>query len=681
MVAIQKNVVAAVLGVAMIASVAFALTAVRAHATSTSELVELLIASGVIPADKAAAARAAVASTPATPVAAANFTRNLKKGDTGADVKALQEFLNAKGYTVAVAGAGSKGMETMTYGPATAAAVSKFQEAYASEILAPLGLSKGTGNFGTATRAKANALASSTTGGTTDNGTTDGDTDTDSDKLTGGEANLKNFKRISDYSGEDIKDDTTDNAVYGFKFDVEDADVKVSRVDLRFYSAGTVTDPWKAFDTISLYAGDKKVADVDAGSKSDWTKKSSGNGYEIRLSGVDTIVKEGDTAEFTVKVDVKNIDDSDLSSADWSVYIPANGIRATDAAGVEQYIGDSDTLSGASADETFTIEAIGADTEMRLATASANPKASTIVVDDNNTTKDVDVMVGTIEARNGEITVNKVVVFATTSDTDLTDVINDVALTIDGNTYTDWYYADTATGAEVADPNESGYIVFDLADSDDEITIDEGDKVDMTLTVDFKKLSGNYTSGATVQFDVDETSRSAWEVDDAAGDAIGTSSDKGTINGEEHKVASTGLLATIVSTTATKTAGDNNANDVGDYRVKFALEAVNDTYFVSATTTAVITYHVEDGAGTTVSTTTTAALTSTAEKEGNAYRVDDGSSEDFTLTVTLNPQTSGYYKVEVDSITYGSDYATPFGSSHTATPDTDFETDVLYLNA
>ena len=73
------------------------------------------------------------------------WTRNLKAGNNGADVLALQQFLQMNSTT-------------SFYGKLTAAAVLKFQEQYASDILTPTGLTGGTGVVGPATRAKLNAL-------------------------------------------------------------------------------------------------------------------------------------------------------------------------------------------------------------------------------------------------------------------------------------------------------------------------------------------------------------------------------------------------------------------------------------------------------------------------------------------------------------------------------------------
>ena len=75
----------------------------------------------------------------------AAFVRNLELGMTGADVKALQQWLNANGYRVAESGYGSPGNETTKFGGATKAALIKFQKAN--------GITPAVGYFGPKTRA------------------------------------------------------------------------------------------------------------------------------------------------------------------------------------------------------------------------------------------------------------------------------------------------------------------------------------------------------------------------------------------------------------------------------------------------------------------------------------------------------------------------------------------------
>jgi hypothetical protein len=79
------------------------------------------------------------------------FTRDLTLGSKGDDVKALQQFLNSKGYTVASTGPGSAGNETTYFGSLTKAALAKYQAA--------VGISPTAGYFGPKTRAYIASLA------------------------------------------------------------------------------------------------------------------------------------------------------------------------------------------------------------------------------------------------------------------------------------------------------------------------------------------------------------------------------------------------------------------------------------------------------------------------------------------------------------------------------------------
>ena len=86
-----------------------------------------------------------------TPITFSSFTSNLSLGSKGQDVSKLQQVLNRDADTiVAITGAGSKGMETLNFGPATKAAVIKFQTKH--------GITPAAGYVGAITRAKLNSL-------------------------------------------------------------------------------------------------------------------------------------------------------------------------------------------------------------------------------------------------------------------------------------------------------------------------------------------------------------------------------------------------------------------------------------------------------------------------------------------------------------------------------------------
>lgn len=104
-----------------------------------------------------AATPAAASSTPSTSVgtppdagASFRFVGTHTVGSTGPEVRELQRYLNSHGYTVATSGPGSAGQETETFGPATRAALARFQAAN--------GISPALGYFGPLTRDTINRL-------------------------------------------------------------------------------------------------------------------------------------------------------------------------------------------------------------------------------------------------------------------------------------------------------------------------------------------------------------------------------------------------------------------------------------------------------------------------------------------------------------------------------------------
>lgn len=103
----------------------------------------------------------------ALPAQAALFERPLGLGMVGEDVRALQVELNKSADTrISLSGVGSPGRESDYFGVKTQQAVQRFQEKYRAEILAPNGLSRGTGFVGTSTLKLLSRLQKNTTAST-----------------------------------------------------------------------------------------------------------------------------------------------------------------------------------------------------------------------------------------------------------------------------------------------------------------------------------------------------------------------------------------------------------------------------------------------------------------------------------------------------------------------------------
>lgn len=128
-----------------------------------TSLIDFLISIGVVPSNKASLALsfASTTTSPSTIITTTTTntaivpasSRDLRLGSVGTDVKALQVFLNSKDFLVSTSGNGSPGNETTYFGPATQAALARFQ---IYEKITPA-----SGYFGPITRAKIQELSSS----------------------------------------------------------------------------------------------------------------------------------------------------------------------------------------------------------------------------------------------------------------------------------------------------------------------------------------------------------------------------------------------------------------------------------------------------------------------------------------------------------------------------------------
>jgi peptidoglycan hydrolase-like protein with peptidoglycan-binding domain len=142
-----------------------------ASALTTSELIDLLVSLGIIPADQASAAQAAVggASSTGGSSCALASAPDMTVGSQGANVTALQNYLIGMGYSVPAGATGYFGSQTQS-------ALASYQAA--------MGISPAAGYFGPVTKASISC---------SDDSSDDESNDTVVEGLGSGEATVKNF--------------------------------------------------------------------------------------------------------------------------------------------------------------------------------------------------------------------------------------------------------------------------------------------------------------------------------------------------------------------------------------------------------------------------------------------------------------------------------------------------------
>ena len=148
----------------------------------------------------------------------------------------------------------------------------------------------------------------------------------------------------------------------------------------------------------------------------------------------------------------------------------------------------------------------------------------------------------------------------------------------------------------------------------------------------------------------------------------------------EPSVPSPFILAEIVSKEV-EGSGDEDIEE-GTFTVKFDVTALDNDYYLASTTDASLTYHMERN-GVVIATSTLAMLTATANTEANGnFKVSEGDTETFTLTVVLNPDVAGLYTLQLDTLNFSlTNTGLVDSQSIILEPSADFETDAFALSA
>jgi hypothetical protein len=600
------------------------------------------------------------------------FARDLKTGATGADVKELQMFLNKDADTrVAATGAGSAGMETMTYGPATAAAVSKLQVKYRAEILSPSGLVNPTGFFGPSTRAHVNKMCA---GGSTDGDSDGDDTDGGDSSELSGEGTLDKYE-MEDASDDEVQEGAEYAEIAEITVEATDGDIEIDRMTFELNDgsvANSESDPWEVFETISLWVDGDMVAEFDASDEDEYLDEDNG---EFRFSGLGLVAMEDEELDIVVAATVvSSVDDAGSATlADWELTTTA--VRYFDADDVSE---DEDDLDGiglintAGADEaTFRVVEAGDDEELKFSLGDNNPDSTDILADTDDTTDGVTILEYNIEAKEGDIELNTLYVDIATVGNNSNVVIDDVTIDIEGDTF----------DAENSPSSTTTVTRFEF-DVDGDVTIDSEDEVTVKVMVDLRSQEVSntvprYSNGSTIKATavVDSTdAEGADDVNDLTGSAVG----------DTHTIVAEGIVVPVDGFSSTiDTLGQNDT--IGEYTLEFEVTAVEGDFYIkdfASTTATAASGGIEFALDPVAAGSITASLDSTADEDtATVFTVEEGETETFTLTVTFDPVAAGSFRVQLEEIYYSTNTNGVTGSVlYTPTPAQDFRSASKAIN-
>jgi peptidoglycan hydrolase-like protein with peptidoglycan-binding domain len=680
-----SKVAALAAGFALVASVA---VAPLAHAQTTTTTSTTMTAAQVASLEaQIASLQAQLSSSQGTTMMSTTFTTDLTIGSTGSQVTALQTWLISKGYSIP---AGATGY----FGAQTKAAVAAWQAA--------AGISPAAGYFGPISRAKLNAMGSTTT--TTTTTTTGGTTTTGSTTLSGGEGSIDNFQYLGSPSNTSLYQGQAQQ-VFGFQFNADGSDLQINRVDFDVTNTGVAVNgnnlggqdrPWAILQTATLYDGSNVIGTVDASNQNNWSQDGNlvtgHQTYRLRFDNLNDVVKMGSQPSFYVAFTAQN-GVSNANQTQYQVVLADQGVRATDAQGIEQY-SPSNTATTSSA-QVFTVSNGTAGT-VTFSTGSDNPQASTVMANQSSNTQNVVLNTFTIQAQSAATQIYDLPVELFVSNTNINPVqdlkLYEGTTLIDSESVNSTTFATTTTptaspvsGVSTQQQTTNGVVLQGatvLFNNLTNLVIPAGTTQNFSIEADINPVggtnTGNAVEGAAVLATVNPT---------LAGTDIEQGSNRVTATG-----ASTGNLVTFhvnglspdavptTSATVALNGGSNTTQQKGTFTFTFNVTAFGEDVFVSSTTNGYSVALTDTSNGTRTTTASTTAITSSADISplGN-YVVHSGQSKSITISAALSGGYGDYWYATLSSLKYGLTDANPLTS--TASLTTNYRTQPVSINS
>jgi len=574
------------------------------------------------------------------------FTKNLSKGMTDQDVVYLKTILAAEGCVSGLS-------NTQYFGSQTLAGVKCFCNKYKEEISTAAGYTVGcTGYVGTGIRAKLNALLSGAETPTTS--PTPTPTPTPTTTPSEGYMTVQLAPSPADAT---VYKGSSNVGVYGFDVTAYNSDITIQRVILEFNKR-----PWLYVNYISLYDGANAIKGVEATSSA-FEEVTAGNDYRLYLTDLSVNVPKGTTKTLTVKVSVPSATVSP-GAVPVQVYVPANGVRGVDTAGLQQY--------GPSSDLTYrtftTASATTGALEVKL--NSGSPSESAAIVSTTETTEDVTLAKVDLVAKYSDITVSSLKVALTDG------ITNDVATVLplvklyDGDTL-----LKSATGG--------ASVTFSLTTNP--IKIAKGATKTLTVKANVAKIASGYTTAGDYTAVTVTGNATNITAEDANYNTLTNSEISGTATGRNIYFYEKAPQLALVNTSITSVTGSGEGKKAANFSIQLSVTALGGDVYIrkydstTSSDSGLVAEKQEDSIGGNL----VFAITSNATPTSNGnWLVESGQTRTFTVSGTIpDGGTAGMNGAYITKVRWNTDDGSSWTDWTWTSIPVIFKTDKVYVTS